>query len=107
MVGNFGYVWHEIKYRQGRVHNNADSLSRRQCSSEPCSHCDKKDHRFDTHCDVQTQTEMTNPETLTEICSSLSSERMVEQCNKVPKTRVRFPGNDSDGNECGVISLVD
>lgn len=88
----------KINHGQGRVHNNADSLSRRQCASEPCSHCDKQDHRFDTHCDALTQTELINPETLTEICSSLSLEMMVGQCNKVPKTRVRFPGNDSDGN---------
>lgn len=57
----------KINHGQGRVHNNADSLSRRHCASEPCSHCDKQDHRFDTHCDALTQTELINPETLTEI----------------------------------------
>lgn len=115
----------KIEHRQGRVHNNAASLSRRPCASESCSHGDKKDHRFDTHRDVQTQTDMTYPETLIEIWSSLSSEMMVGQCNKVSKTTARFPGNDSDGSsvigneseslhdimksiqETGVISLID
>lgn len=88
----------KIEHRQGRVQNNADSLRERPCASESCSHCDKKDHKFDNHRDVQTQTEIPNPETLTEICSSLSSEIMVRHCNKESKITAKFPGNDSDGS---------
>ena len=36
-----GYNY-EVVYRPGRIHANADSLSRRPCESE-CSHCKKKD----------------------------------------------------------------
>ena len=37
---------YDIIYRPGRVHANADSLSRRPCETE-CSHCNKRDTQID------------------------------------------------------------
>ena len=35
-----------IVHRAGRVHNNADSLSRRPCYSNDCKHCDRYERRY-------------------------------------------------------------
>ena len=35
-----------IVHRAGRVHNNADSLSRRPCYSNDCKHCDRYEKRY-------------------------------------------------------------
>ncbi|XP_053378575.1 uncharacterized protein LOC128548173 [Mercenaria mercenaria] len=36
----------DIKHRPGRVHSNADALSRRPCSYNGCSYCDRADVRY-------------------------------------------------------------
>ena len=36
----------EIKHRAGRVHSNADALSRRPCSLDGCSYCDRAETRY-------------------------------------------------------------
>jgi hypothetical protein len=36
----------EIKYRAGRVHSNADALSRRPCISEDCAYCDRAEVKY-------------------------------------------------------------
>lgn len=35
----------ELKHRAGRVHDNADALSRRPCAEIDCKHCDRVDER--------------------------------------------------------------
>ena len=35
-----------IVHRAGRVHNNADSMSRRPCYSDKCKYCDNYEHRY-------------------------------------------------------------
>ena len=35
-----------IVHRAGRVHNNADSMSRRPCYSDKCKYCDSYEHRY-------------------------------------------------------------
>lgn len=38
MLGTYDF---EIEHRVGRIHNNADALSRRRCGGKECPHCDK------------------------------------------------------------------
>ena len=35
-----------IEHRQGRVHSNADGLSRRPCYSLDCKHCENSENKF-------------------------------------------------------------
>ncbi|XP_060564385.1 uncharacterized protein LOC132723637 [Ruditapes philippinarum] len=36
----------EIKHRAGRIHSNADALSRRPCCKDGCSYCDRAETRY-------------------------------------------------------------
>ena len=44
MAGNTESYVYTIVHRPGRVHSNADALSRRPCS-EICSHCSKRENK--------------------------------------------------------------
>ncbi|KAK3108932.1 hypothetical protein FSP39_019065 [Pinctada imbricata] len=37
----------QVEHRQGRVHNNADALSRRPCYGQKCPYCEKAEVRYD------------------------------------------------------------
>lgn len=43
IVSTYDYV---IEHRAGRIHSNADVLSRRPCSHEGCSYCDRAETRY-------------------------------------------------------------
>lgn len=43
-LGRMEQYQYEVKHRPGRVHNNADSLSRRPCEPE-CPHCSRREER--------------------------------------------------------------
>jgi len=43
-LGRMEQYQYEVQHRPGRVHNNADSLSRRPCDAE-CAHCSRKEDR--------------------------------------------------------------
>ena len=43
ILENYDY---EIVHRPGRVHNNADALSRRPCYDKNCVYCDRVENRF-------------------------------------------------------------
>lgn len=85
----------KIEHRQGRVHGFL-----KQKSNRVCSHCDRKNHRMDTHREMSTQTEEKDchSETLLEICSSSCLEKLAGNCNSVSKTTGKFQRNDSDGS---------
>ena len=42
-VQKLGQYDFEIRHRKGRMHGNADALSRRPCDEEECKYCDKRD----------------------------------------------------------------
>ena len=37
----------KIEHRAGRVHNNADALSRRPCLTSECSYCERAENRYE------------------------------------------------------------
>lgn len=41
----FAYTF-TVVHRAGRVHNNADSLSRRPCHNDHCKYCDRYENRY-------------------------------------------------------------
>ncbi len=47
----------KIEYRAGRVHNNADALSRRPCLSQECYHCTRAERKYENAYSVKSKSE--------------------------------------------------
>ena len=48
----------EIQHRQGRMHSNADSLSRRPCMDVECSYCDRVERKNSNSKEIGIQTDI-------------------------------------------------
>ena len=60
-----------IEYRMGRIHNNADALSRRPCHSHKCKHCEKAEERYEPK-EEPSQKEIANMEVRENVSESVN-----------------------------------
>jgi hypothetical protein len=53
ILGTYGF---KIEHRAGRVHSNADTLSRRHCLTSECAYCARAENRYEQNDDTLNDT---------------------------------------------------
>ena len=72
-VQKLGQYDFEIQHQKGKMHGNADALSRRLCDEMPCRYCDKRDIQEATICEVMNLSETTTKHVIRTTSSQLSN----------------------------------
>ena len=77
----------EIQHRQGRMHSNADSLSRHPCMNVECSYCDKVDRKNSNPKEMGIQTDI-------KVCGSSGSLLEITLIDDASASPCEIPYND-------------
>ena len=77
----------EIQHRQGIMHSNADSLSRRPCMNVECSYCDKVDRKNSNSQEIGIQTDI-------KVCDSSVSLLEITLTDDANASPCKIPYND-------------